>query len=148
VLNLTYQQRQAQLRQQRHDNAIAAFTEEPEGWTTCTRCRELVFEDENCEECTCVCESCHAVVWQDEAIDRDAAGCGTFTVCPSCEGFEPLCSRCNGSGEGMYDGSTCSSCGGSGVAGGGRAARRRAAREEDVDVLIDQAKDRELEDRS
>lgn len=29
---------------------------------------------------------------------------------------DDLCSRCNGSGEGMYDGSTCSSCGGSGTA--------------------------------
>ena len=26
----------------------------------------------------------------------------------------PICSRCNGSGEGMWDGSTCSSCNGSG----------------------------------
>jgi DnaJ-class molecular chaperone len=29
---------------------------------------------------------------------------------------EPLlCVRCNGAGEGMFDGSRCSSCGGSGV---------------------------------
>lgn len=28
---------------------------------------------------------------------------------------DPLCGLCNGSGEGMYDGSTCSLCGGSGV---------------------------------
>jgi DnaJ-class molecular chaperone len=26
----------------------------------------------------------------------------------------PLCSRCNGSGEGTYDGSRCTSCNGSG----------------------------------
>ena len=26
----------------------------------------------------------------------------------------PICSRCNGSGEGMWDGSTCTSCNGSG----------------------------------
>jgi DnaJ-class molecular chaperone len=26
-----------------------------------------------------------------------------------------LCTQCNGSGEGMHDGSTCSSCKGSGV---------------------------------
>ena len=26
----------------------------------------------------------------------------------------PICSRCNGSGEGMWDGSRCSSCNGSG----------------------------------
>jgi DnaJ-class molecular chaperone len=32
------------------------------------------------------------------------------------EQFEPdLCATCNGSGEGMYDGSTCSACKGSGV---------------------------------
>ena len=31
------------------------------------------------------------------------------------EDDEPLCPHCNGSGEGMYDGSTCRSCGGSGV---------------------------------
>lgn len=28
---------------------------------------------------------------------------------------EVTCAGCNGSGEGMFDGSTCSSCGGSGV---------------------------------
>lgn len=28
---------------------------------------------------------------------------------------DPLCNLCNGSGEGMYDGSTCTLCGGSGV---------------------------------
>lgn len=28
---------------------------------------------------------------------------------------DPLCTMCNGSGEGMYDGSRCSVCGGSGV---------------------------------
>ncbi len=31
------------------------------------------------------------------------------------EDEEQMCSSCNGSGEGMYDGSRCSSCGGSGV---------------------------------
>lgn len=34
------------------------------------------------------------------------------------EDEEDLCGQCNGSGEGMYDGSTCRSCGGSGVGGG------------------------------
>jgi hypothetical protein len=34
---------------------------------------------------------------------------------PECEEEEDeTCGRCNGSGEGMYDGSTCSSCGGAG----------------------------------
>lgn len=50
-------------------------------------------------------------------------------ICPEClehcsfiedEEYEqemgpPLCTLCNGSGEGMWDGSTCSSCKGSGV---------------------------------
>lgn len=29
--------------------------------------------------------------------------------------YQPYCSQCNGSGEGMYDGSKCHRCGGSGV---------------------------------
>ena len=33
---------------------------------------------------------------------------------------EPICSACNGSGEGMYDGSTCYKCHGSGVEPGKR----------------------------
>ena len=31
------------------------------------------------------------------------------------EDDESICPGCNGSGEGQYDGTTCSSCGGSGV---------------------------------
>ena len=31
------------------------------------------------------------------------------------EGEEGICAYCNGSGEGMYDGTTCRSCKGSGV---------------------------------
>jgi hypothetical protein len=31
------------------------------------------------------------------------------------DGEEEICSACNGSGEGMYDGSRCSTCGGHGV---------------------------------
>jgi hypothetical protein len=31
------------------------------------------------------------------------------------EDEEPMCSSCNGTGEGMYDGSRCRVCGGSGV---------------------------------
>lgn len=42
--------------------------------------------------------------WLDEAADSEFPD------------DDPLiCVRCNGSGEGMYDGSTCSACGGSGV---------------------------------
>lgn len=33
------------------------------------------------------------------------------------EDEEDVCGQCNGSGEGMWDGSTCRSCGGSGVGG-------------------------------
>lgn len=29
--------------------------------------------------------------------------------------YECICGHCNGSGEGMYDGTTCSACGGSGI---------------------------------
>lgn len=39
-------------------------------------------------------------------------------VCDTCEGLgyiENSCGICRGSGEGMYDGSTCYSCKGSGV---------------------------------
>jgi len=38
-------------------------------------------------------------------------------TCGACEGAghcSDLCTTCNGSGEGMYDGSYCSTCGGSG----------------------------------
>lgn len=34
-------------------------------------------------------------------------------TCPACDGaggFDEMCSTCNGSGEGMYDGSTCRRC--------------------------------------
>lgn len=39
-------------------------------------------------------------------------------MCEDCEDtgkIEDLCSECNGSGEGMYDGSVCRNCKGSGV---------------------------------
>lgn len=45
----------------------------------------------------------------------------------------PLCGNCNGSGEGMHDGSTCSDCGGSGVA-------NRSSRE-DYEVYLRQQAD-------
>ena len=50
-----------------------------------------------------------------------------YGICPDClercefeeeeeeEEFDNLCTSCNGSGEGMWDGSTCSSCKGSGT---------------------------------
>jgi len=34
---------------------------------------------------------------------------------PSDEDEPDICSGCNGSGEGQYDGTSCSTCGGSGV---------------------------------
>lgn len=34
----------------------------------------------------------------------------------NCQNEAPICSSCNGSGEGMYDGSTCRTCKGSGEA--------------------------------
>ncbi len=42
-----------------------------------------------------------------------------FRECETCEGTgeidNPICPQCNGSGEGMHDGTKCSRCGGSGV---------------------------------
>jgi RecJ-like exonuclease len=52
---------------------------------------------------------------------------------------ELLCIGCNGSGEGMHDGSRCSSCDGSGVEGS--LERRREAEEERAEYLADQRRD-------
>ena len=55
---------------------------------------------------------------------------------------ELLCIGCNGSGEGHYDGSSCSSCGGTGVEGS--LERRREAEEERAEYLAQSRKDDEL----
>jgi DnaJ-class molecular chaperone len=55
---------------------------------------------------------------------------------------ELLCIGCNGSGEGMHDGSRCSSCDGSGVEGS--LERRREAEEERAEYLAQSRKDDEL----
>lgn len=56
---------------------------------------------------------------------------------------EPLCPRCNGSGEGMYDGATCGSCRGSGVVRDFSDEEDRLAAE--ADHLYDVAKDERAE---
>jgi len=53
-----------------------------------------------------------------------------------------LCSHCNGSGEGMYDGSSCRVCHGSGEVRDLEAERDRE--DERADYLRDQAKDDRL----
>lgn len=59
--------------------------------------------------------------------------------CEEHEDDDRLCGTCNGSGEGMVDGSSCSSCHGSGNAS---EARRRQEREEARgDYLYDLWKD-------
>ena len=56
-----------------------------------------------------------------------------------------LCGRCAGSGEGMYDGSTCSACGGSGGSGEERDEEAERDREADrADYLYDQMKDERM----
>jgi DnaJ-class molecular chaperone len=55
----------------------------------------------------------------------------------------PICDRCNGSGEGMADGTTCSACRGHGVAIDRQSEEDRAAAY--ADHLYDQAKDERAE---
>ncbi len=55
---------------------------------------------------------------------------------------EQYCGQCNGTGEGMYDGTTCYACKGSGIAGG---PRRRQARERDPDYERDRRQDAEFD---
>ena len=56
---------------------------------------------------------------------------------------QPICGNCNGSGEGMHDGSRCSSCGGSGVAIDYDARlENECAR---ADYMNDQAREREYD---
>jgi RecJ-like exonuclease len=43
------------------------------------------------------------------------AKAGTWDQLIESDEPESICSRCNGSGEGMYDGTTCPACGGSGI---------------------------------
>lgn len=52
------------------------------------------------------------------AMDQKVSG-GEF-ICDGCYEQGELCGRCNGSGEGMHDGSTCRACGGSGERRPGR----------------------------
>lgn len=56
---------------------------------------------------------------------------------------QPICGNCNGSGEGMHDGSRCYQCGGSGVATDFDARyENECAR---ADYLNDQAREREYD---
>ena len=81
-----------------------------------------------CRACyeKCVCSSCDCWCGED--------GCHT------CEG-EPICSCCNGSGQGMYDGSKCSSCGGTG------ADDSRQRKQDEADLRADYMYDRWKEER-
>ncbi len=54
------------------------------------------------------------------------------------------CPTCNGSGEGMYDGSRCSNCGGSGEVGGSGPSREDYEADK-ADYLNDLAKDERYE---
>lgn len=56
------------------------------------------------------------------------------------------CPQCNGSGEGMYDGSRCSACGGSGEVSNSDTTREDYEAEK-ADYLNDQAKDERYERR-
>jgi hypothetical protein len=66
-----------------------------------------------------------------EAADQEEADADDDRPC--------LCGSCNGSGEGMYDGSTCHTCGGSGEERDYEAERDRE--DERADYLRDQEKD-------
>jgi hypothetical protein len=73
---------------------------------------------------------------------------GEFVIVPrtDLEDDDELCSRCAGSGEGLYDGSKCSRCHGSGSAGESTSQRDRQDRADArADYLIDQSKDSESE---
>lgn len=52
-----------------------------------------------------------------------------------------VCDRCNGSGEGMYDGTTCQTCGGSGDSDNPRGKKNR---DEDGDEEMDRRRDRQM----
>ena len=56
---------------------------------------------------------------------------------------DELCSNCNGSGEGQYEGAKCSSCGGSGTASRGDGDEDDG----DADHYRDEKSDREAEER-
>lgn len=56
---------------------------------------------------------------------------------------EEICCNCNGSGEGMYDGSRCSSCKGSGVETDRDTAYENACEKADYDY--DQARERQYD---
>ncbi len=57
---------------------------------------------------------------------------------PEEEEGDEICGQCNGSGEGMYDGSRCSACGGSGVEG-------TLTEEDREDALADAHQEREYD---
>lgn len=62
---------------------------------------------------------------------------------------EPLCPTCNGSGEGMYDGSRCSSCRGTGVESDGEDWYENQCAKADYenDLAREREADREWENR-
>ena len=48
------------------------------------------------------------------ACNGSGEGMYDGSTCGVCGGEGEICAACNGSGEGMYDGSTCGVCGGEG----------------------------------
>jgi hypothetical protein len=87
------------------------------------------------DEDSLVCFECGKKV---EEVDEN----GLCVMCSDVAAGDCICSHCNGSGEGMHDGSTCSECGGSGNSARPYGRRRTREREPDDD---DRDDDRAIE---
>ena len=67
----------------------------------------LLDGDPMCTACLPECEQCH-----DPATHEDLESGAWY--CEDCATEPETCAHCNGSGEGMHDGTRCRTCGGSG----------------------------------
>lgn len=73
---------------------------------SCQHCQcEISADDDYCADCQPTCNVC------GKRLDGEG---DTSGLCADCQ-EDAICPACNGSGEGMHDGTRCHSCGGGGT---------------------------------
>lgn len=73
---------------------------------SCPHCRcEIGPDDDYCADCAPTCDGCGRRLADGDGLD----------LCAACQDDEPICSACNGSGEGQHDGTRCYKCRGGGT---------------------------------
>lgn len=113
----------------------------------CPGCNEVrgdLWSIQNAEGLTVLCGDCIASMFNAEHFDITIPKTGQptarLTIRPRLPAYDSdeqeedsngTCHVCNGSGEGMHDGSRCWACSGAGEAGGWRRYRRRRWRRDE-----------------